>query len=96
MHTVHDLVQMFTVFTRVARLLNKPTIDCPALPEPLEPFLSTIPEPEQLQAVEPRLIPFAIVSLRNAIQQALSDALSCDRLDVIVRLDSIQNLNPST
>lgn len=96
MHSMQDLIDMLTISSRLATLLRVPAIPCPALPEPFEPFFRQSPQPEQLSQIDSRLIPFAIVTLRNAVQQALGDALSCDRLNVVVRIDSVEKLEART
>lgn len=96
MHTHEDLLNLFTLLSRVSKVLNRSNLPCPGLPGPFEPFLLRQPEGSELDEVDPRLVPFAIVCLRNAVQQALGEALSCERLNVVIRIDSIENVIPAT
>lgn len=96
MHTISHFMQMLTVLYRVTQLVGSKQIDCPGLPDEFVPFLTSPPTESDFEAIDPRCVPFAIVAIRNAVQQALGGALSCDELDVVIRLDSIHPLKSDT
>lgn len=96
MHRHADLLNLFTLLSRVSKVLNRSNLPCPGLPAPFEPFLLRQPERGELDAVDSKLVPFAILCLRNAVQQALGEALSCEQLNIIIRLDSIENVISAT